>query len=109
MVASLMASPRGLAPLAGARLAAPLALLLLATPAAGFGGLSYLRKPTEGQAGLESQLETMHKSWDKPYTGTVDSVYNMPVSRAHRQQRRRPRPQLSAPSLLSSRRRFFSP
>ena len=77
--------PSDMRPL-GAGLSAPLAVLLLASLADGFGGLSYLRKPTADQnPGLRDQLET-------EYAGTKDSVFNMPVrppavasaTRAHR-------------------------
>jgi hypothetical protein len=51
---------------------APFCALLLATQASGFGGLNYLRRPTEDQTtGLAESLESGH-------AGTTN-VYNMPV------------------------------
>lgn len=58
----------------GAGLCVPLSVLLLASLADGFGGLSYLRKPTADQnPGLQEQLKT-------EYAETRSSIYNMPVS-----------------------------
>ena len=66
----------------GSGLAVPLAALLLASVVDGFGGLAYLRKPTEDQMNMASQLTTEHAGkglWGTK-TGTTSSVYNMPVS-----------------------------
>ena len=77
MAPGVLVAPR----LAGRGLSATLLVLLLVQPVQPFGGLSYLRKPTEDQGtqgwlqpdtGLGAQLTT-------EYGATSSSVYNMPV------------------------------